>query len=168
MKRCIGILLPAVVAVLVTACGSSTSSTSDAGHHKQHKHRKTGFAGLGASKHLFVTKNYQGPSNPAGVPHGLAWYSVDAVDDKGRVTAFHVTENAKPPMGDQARMQLVSGLMIAPRSAPIPNAVNQSPTCIVWRVPGLRQRLGVDYAVATTTTGSVHAAVRASRSPTCP
>jgi hypothetical protein len=166
VKWCSGVVAVVLLAVAVAACGSSSSTTTVAHHASHRKHHHTRFAGLGSPKRVFVHTNYQGPSNLPGAPKGLTWYRVDAVNGKGRVTAFHATENAKPPESDRDRLLLLAGEMLTPHK--IPDAVKQTSTCIVWRVPGLRQRLGVDYAVTTTTDGTDQAAVHASRTPECP
>ncbi len=89
----------------------------------------------------FYAQNPNGQSPP---PLGVAYYTVD-VTRAGRVIAFHVQINAKPPFSNRERVALLAGIHL-PTDATETN-INRN-TCIVWAQPypqevdwcGLRRR----------------------------
>jgi hypothetical protein len=135
---------------------ATTGASSGTGHQR--------YAGLGAAKSTFEASNAQAPPNPAGAPAGLAWYTVVATDSSGRVIAFEMQENAKPSMGNRERMALTSGTLLPDDATE--TSLNSN-TCIVWKSAELKRLTGLEYAAATTATGTTTARMRAKRSPSC-
>jgi hypothetical protein len=171
MKRLIPVgFAAAALAASIGGCaasGSSATTTSSATRpHKSHKHHRPNFAGLGGTKRAFLAGNpHLAPPNLAGAPAGLTWYTVDATNAAGRVTAFHATENAKPAMGDADRLSLVAGILLP---GPPAQVVHQTATCVVYRDGALKRLIGMEYAAATTTTDTTTAYIQAESGPVCP
>ena len=169
------LVLAAAVVVLAGGCGSGSTSDSSATtvstgalHHAQHHHHHAPrYTGLGATPAAFRRSNEQPPPNPDGVPAGLAWYTIQRVDGRGRVTAYEVTENARPAMPDRTRLVLVAGNMLPgwPRAIGL---IHNTNTCIVYRDPLLKRLTGVEYAAATTFAGTTMARMTAEARPSCP
>jgi hypothetical protein len=122
------------------------------------------YAGLGSQRSAFEGANAQAPPNPAGAPAGLAWYTVQSTDSSGRVNSFEMTENAKPAMDDRTRLGLVEGILLPDDATQ--TSLN-SDTCDVWKSRKLKRLIGMEYAAATTTTGTTTADMRAESSPAC-
>ena len=123
-----------------------------------------GYTGLGSPKSVFEAGNEQAPPNPAGATAGLAWYTVLSTNAAGRVTAFDTDENVQPPWGDRDRIDQTAGILL-PADA-IETSLNGN-ACDVWKSPTLRRLIGMEYAAATTTTGTTTADMRAEVSPAC-
>ena len=97
------------------------------------------YSGFGKRRgHLQIKP--QRPPDPSAVP-GLAWYTVTDTDSNYRVTAYTVTENAKPAMSNRERLVLTQGIYLpsdARQSGP------NTDTCIVsQREAEAVHRLGV-------------------------
>jgi hypothetical protein len=91
-------------------------------------------------------------------------YTVMDTNSGGRVTSCEVTETAQPPMSSRERMSLTLGIYL-PDDATC--ASLNTDTCIVRRSRKLKQLIGLEYAAATTTTGTTTADIRAEPSPAC-
>lgn len=155
---------------------ASHSAIASAGYHGYHLDGRDGscdhrlqrhppaYTGLGVQRSAFEAANTQAPPNPAAAPPGLAWYTVMGTDSGGRVTSSQMTENAQPAMDDRTRLGLVSGVLL-PDDATETNL--NTDTCIVWRSPKLKGLIGMEYAAATTTTGTTTADMRPETSPAC-
>jgi hypothetical protein len=119
---------------------------------------------MGATRADFEHANNTAvPSQVA--PAGLAWYHIDGVNGRGRVTSCEVSENAEPAMSNEERMLLLDGTMLP--GPPAPTVINNS-TCMVFRDAGLKKLIGMVYAVATTQAGASSAQIHAESAPGCP
>jgi hypothetical protein len=121
----------------------------------------SGYGGLGATVSAFYASNPHGSGTP---PLGVVYYHVDA-KRHGRVTAYHVQINAKPPYSARERVAFMDGINL-PIDA---RETNLNGTyCIVWRSRKLGNLIGMQYAAATTSRyDKTTAYMRAERRPHC-
>jgi hypothetical protein len=121
----------------------------------------SGYGGLGATVQEFYASNPHGPGTP---PLGLVYYRVDA-KKRGRVTAYDVLINARPPYSARERVAFMDGINL-PTDA---RETNLNGTyCIVWRSKKLGKLIGMQYAAATTSKyDKTTAYMRAERRPHC-
>jgi len=168
------VLVGAVALIAIIAAASKGTATKTTPAHKAPTSRRRSasvkrhysqpaFAGIGSTRAIFVARNTQEPANPSAVP-GIAWYTVLKTDRRSRVTAFMVTENFKPPMGNRGRLLLTAGILLP---GPPARSVEETSTCIVWRDPNLKPLVGDEYVASTTLTGTSTAQAEAERSPEC-
>ncbi len=155
-----------LAALAVAGCGSSDdtpsagtdapaiSDTTSAG-------ATSGYSGLGVPAAAFNAQHPHGQSSP---PLGVAYYTIDAKDAAGRVTAFEVETNSRPPDSDRERLGLLSGVSL-PDDATETDL--NGDTCLVWRSVKLKKLIGLEYASATTTTGTRTAQMTARSTPRC-
>ena len=118
------------------------------------------YGGLGATVAAFYASNPHGPGRPG---LGIAYYHVDATLH-GRVIAYDVTTNFKPPAGERDRITLLGGVDL-PIDATETNL--NSNTCLVWHSRTLGKLIGMSYAAATTQPYSAYATMRAEKRPHC-
>lgn len=119
-----------------------------------------GYGGLGSTVRAFYAQNTHGSGFP---PLGLVYYHVDATRH-GRVTAFHILINARPPFSARERIAQVGGIDL-PIDATETNL--NSDHCLVWHSRKLGKLIGMAYAAATTGSDNTTASMRAERSPHC-
>jgi hypothetical protein len=137
-------------ALLVAALLASTAGARPDGR----------YGGLGATVAAF----YAGNPHGSGTPYvGDAYYHVVATRN-GRVIAYSVVSNFKPPAGERDRITLLGGIDL-PEDAVETNL--NSNTCLVWRSRQLSKLIGMQYAAATTTPYSDSATMRAESKPHC-
>jgi hypothetical protein len=142
-----------VVLAITLANLCSVASTS--------AHSSGKYGGLGAKVAAFYASNPRGSGTP---PLGVAYYHVDQTRG-GRVIAYHVQINAKPPFSNRERIAgLLDGINL-PLDART-TRINRN-TCIVWRSATLKRLIGMAYAAGTTQTGTTTAKMRAERTPHC-
>lgn len=120
----------------------------------------SGYGGLGATVKAFYAHNPHGSRFP---PLGVAYYKVDATKHD-RVTAYHVTINARPPYSARERVTLVGGVNLP--SDARETRLNRD-RCIVWRSRTLQRLIGMRYAAATTGSEKTTAYMQAERTPHC-
>ncbi len=172
MKPLGGIALSLVVAVSLSACGSSESGASSQPETSEQAAGssttvaappKESYSGLGSKAAVFSASNEGKPSpNP---PAGNTWYTVLSTDSAGRVTAFRMEENDEPALEPRERVGFLGGNILPP-GARQTNLNGEE--CIVWRSPTLKRLVGMEYAASTTgPEESSSAEMRAESSPSC-
>ncbi len=142
---------PAITDTTSSPSNSDTTSTGST----------SGYSGIGAPAAAFNAQHPHGQSPP---PLGVAYYTVDAKNAAGRVTAFEVENNSRPPDSDRERLGLLSGVSL-PDDATETDL--NGDTCLVWRSAKLKKLIGLEYAAATTTTGAKTAQMTAKSTPRC-
>ena len=121
----------------------------------------SGYGGLGATVRAFYSHNPHGSGRP-GI--GIAYYKVKATQ-RGRVTAYQVTTNFKPPPSARERIVLLDGI-------DLPSDARETKLngtyCVVWRSRKLGKLIGMQYAAGTTSRfDKTTAHMRAERRPHC-
>lgn len=154
---------------ITTSSSTETTTTTRPPRHRSAQSRPpaipAGYAGIGVPESLFVRKNTQAPPNPAGVPPGLAWFTVTHTDSAGHVTGFEMTENFQPAAGDRERISLLLGILVPPD---IQGTSINGDRCEVVKSAILKRLTGDSYAVASTVTGTKTADLDTESSPGCP
>jgi hypothetical protein len=138
---------------MVLTAASAFARSSDAGTN-------SGYGGLGATVSAFYSQNTHGSGTP---PVGLVYYAVDATKN-GRVSAFHIVINARPPFSARERISQVGGIDL-PADATETNL--NSNYCLVWHSKKLGKLIGMSYAAATTGSDNTVAYMRAESKPHC-
>lgn len=172
--RLAGLSLGLVVAGLgASGCGDSASvalpTPTDtiggaAGQGRAQGHGRPAarvYTGLGAPDAVFAGSHRE---NPRGRGPGQALVSGVTVDRAGRVTAYTIGFNDRPPLSDYERLVSATGV----RGLPNDHAtVHTEPNCLVYGSRILKQLVGASYARVTTTHGTATALVASSATPTC-
>jgi hypothetical protein len=142
------------VVALAAGCGAGSSSSGRSGNGQAKQAAawiragsatcitRPGYGGLGAAVHLFAANN-NGSTGPAEPTPGAAWYQVIGAA-RGCVTAYSVRDSARPPLGTQDMLDLVSPYL--PGDA---RQVVAHRSCAVWKSVSLRRVTGRPYAEAT-------------------
>lgn len=146
--------------LVVVACVCGVLAAAVTGADRATAARSGGYGGLGAPVRAFYAKNTHGAGIP---PLGLVYYAVDATV-RGRVSAFHITINARPPFSARERIAQVGGIDLP--SDAIETNLNTN-HCLVWHSKKLGKLIGMQYAAATTGADNTTAYMRAESRPHC-
>lgn len=120
------------------------------------------YGGLGSKASSFYARNPHGVSPP---PSGLAYYVIDRVNAKRRVSGFHLELNIQPGFSPRERLNLLVRANL-PDDATILSG--DSSGCVAWRSKKLKKLIGLEFAVARTAANSATAEIRAqSTAPHC-
>jgi hypothetical protein len=119
------------------------------------------YGGLGSKASSFYARNPHGLFPP---PSGLAYYIVDRVSAKQRVTGFHLELNIQPGFSPRERLNLLVRANLPDDAAVVNGDGNR---CAAWRSKKLQKLIGFEFAVATTGANSSTAEIRAQTSLQC-
>ena len=120
------------------------------------------YGGLGSKASSFYARNPHGLSLP---PPGLAYYVIDRVDAKRRVSGFHLELNIQPGFSARERLNLLVRANL-PDDATMVSGDGSK--CVAWQSKKLKKLSGLEFAVATTGANSSTAEIRAqSTAPHC-
>lgn len=119
------------------------------------------YTGLGAPSATFAGSHRE---SPRGRGAGQPLVSGVTLNRAGRVTAYAIEFNDRPPLSDYERLVSATGV----RGLPTDHAtVHTETNCLVYGSKVLMQLLGTAYARVTTTAGTATAMVASRATPTC-
>ncbi len=150
-----------IVVPATTASRAPAGSGSGAGRAASGPAIPSGYAGLGAPAAAFARAHQE---SARGRGRGVPLISGVAVGAGGRVTAYDVQFNDRPPRSDYERLVAATGVSDLPRDRV---TVTEGVNCLVFGSPSLKRLIGVAYTRVTTTRRTATAAVRSIPNPTC-